>query len=72
MQIHLNGEAHDLETPPDSGGTPTLADLVATLDLKGRRLAIEVNGALVPRSEHGAFRLSAGDRVEIVQAIGGG
>lgn len=72
MQLHLNGEAYDLEAPPGSDGAPTLADLVAVLDLEGRRLAIEVNGELVPRSEHAAFRLSPGDRVEIVQAIGGG
>ncbi|MFO8152497.1 sulfur carrier protein ThiS [Thioalkalivibrio sp.] len=72
MQIYLNGEAYALEVPRDSGGAPTLADLVAALDLQGRRLAIEVNGVLVPRSEHGAFRLSPEDRVEIVQAIGGG
>jgi len=72
MQIALNGQAYDLDAPPGSGGTVTLNDLVAALDLEGRRLAIEVNGELVPRSEHAAFRLAPGDRVEIVQAIGGG
>jgi len=72
MQIQLNGEAYDLEAGPGRDGPPTLADLVAALDLEGRRLAIEVNGELVPRSEHASFRLSPGDRVEIVHAIGGG
>jgi sulfur carrier protein len=54
------------------GADVTLGHLVAALDLAGRRLAIEVNGELVPRSEHAGFRLAPGDRVEIVQAIGGG
>ena len=72
MQIALNGEAFDLDAPARSGGTATVNDLVAALDLEGRRLAIEVNGELVPRSQHAAFRLTPGDRVEIVHAIGGG
>jgi sulfur carrier protein len=72
MQIALNGEAFDLDAPARSGGAATVNDLVAALDLEGRRLAIEVNGELVPRSEHAAFRLAPGDRVEIVHAIGGG
>jgi sulfur carrier protein len=72
MQIQLNGEPHVLEEPSAAAGPVTLADLVAALDLGGRRLAIEVNQELVPRSEHASFRLRPGDRVEIVQAIGGG
>jgi sulfur carrier protein len=71
MQIQLNGEPHVVE-PPAGGADVTLGHLVAALDLAGRRLAIEVNGELVPRSEHASFRLAPGDRVEIVQAIGGG
>jgi sulfur carrier protein len=71
MQIQLNGEPHVVE-PPAGGADVTLGHLVAALDLAGRRLAIEVNGELVPRSEHAGFRLAPGDRVEIVQAIGGG
>ena len=71
MQIQLNGEPYALEVP-DGEGQITLGHLVSALDLGGRRLAIEVNEELVPRSEHASFRLSPGDRVEIVQAIGGG
>jgi thiamine biosynthesis protein ThiS len=71
MQIQLNGEPYVLESP-DGDGDVTLGQLVSALDLVGRRLAIEVNEELVPRSEHASFRLSPGDRVEIVQAIGGG
>ncbi|MCA1791403.1 MAG: sulfur carrier protein ThiS [Thioalkalivibrio sp.] len=69
MQIQVNGEPYALEAPD---GDVTLGHLVSALDLGERRLAIEVNEELVPRSEHASFRLSPGDRVEIVQAIGGG
>ena len=50
----------------------TVADLVAQLQLQGRRLAVEVNRDIVPKSEHGHHRLHDGDQVEIVHAIGGG
>ncbi len=50
----------------------TLAQLLATLDLHNRRYAVEINEELIPRSEHGGHALQADDRVEIVQAIGGG
>ena len=66
MHILLNGEPIDL--PKNS----TLSDLLATLDLQNRRFAAEVNEELVPRSEHASHTLQANDRIEIVQAIGGG
>ena len=66
MHIRLNGEDRAIDD-----GT-TLAQLVDQLDLAGKRLAIEVNDELVPRSEHAQHALADGDRVEIVQAIGGG
>ncbi|MCF7200975.1 sulfur carrier protein ThiS [Pseudomonas oligotrophica] len=66
MQIHLNGEPYEL---PDG---QTVADLLARLELSGRRLAVELNLDIVPRSEHGATALKDGDRVEVVHAIGGG
>lgn len=66
MQIVLNGQTRTLET-----GT-TLADLVATLEFRGRRMAIEVNEEVIPRSEYADFVLGEGDRVEIVHAVGGG
>ncbi|AHE97114.1 sulfur carrier protein ThiS [Thioalkalivibrio paradoxus] len=70
MQILLNGEPHTLASADRDAAT--LGQLVSELGLAGRRLAVEVNGELVPRGEHATFRLSPGDRVEIVQAIGGG
>lgn len=66
MQIQLNGEARTLA--PDL----TVAALVESLGLAGRRIAVEVNEEIVPRSEHAATRLVEGDRVEVVHAIGGG
>ena len=66
MHIQLNGEPAEL--PENS----SLSDLLATLDLQNKRFAAEVNEELIPRSEHASHLLQAGDRVEIVQAIGGG
>lgn len=66
MQIQVNGEARELP----AGATVEI--LVASLDLGGRRVAIEVNEVLVPRSTYSATLLNEGDRVEIVHAIGGG
>lgn len=66
--IHLlvNGEARSFSAPL------TLGQLVDTLDLAGRRIAIERNGEIVPKSQHGATQLADGDRLEIVVAVGGG
>jgi len=50
----------------------TVRELVEAMDLGGRRIAIEVDGEIVPASEHGNRRLQGGERVEIVGAIGGG
>ena len=66
MQITVNGDRR--EVPDDS----TLSDLIDALQMPGRRFAVEVNEELVPRSEHATHPLRADDRVEIVQAIGGG
>lgn len=66
MQIQLNGEDYFLE------GSPSVADLVEQLGLAGKRLAVELNLDIVPRSQFAQTRLQDGDRVEIVHAIGGG
>ena len=65
MKLTVNGDTLTLD------GT-TIADLVTQLNLVGRRLAVEVNRDIVPKSQHGDFTLSDGDVVEIVHAIGGG
>ncbi len=66
MQIQVNGEALDVSE------NATLAELVEQLELAGKRIAVELNLEIIPRSEHAATRLKAGDQVEIVHAIGGG
>jgi sulfur carrier protein len=50
----------------------TVAGLLERMDTAGKRIAVERNGEIVPRSEHGATRLDDGDRLEIVIAVGGG
>ena len=64
--LHVNGQPRTL--PPGS----TVADLVRDLGLEGRRMAVEVNGEVVPRSRHASTALAEGDHVEIVGAVGGG
>ncbi|WP_312930269.1 sulfur carrier protein ThiS [Stutzerimonas nitrititolerans] len=66
MHIQLNGERYEL---PDG---QSVADLLQRLELTGRRLAVELNQDIVPRSQHAATLLSEGDQVEVVHAIGGG
>ena len=66
MKIQLNGEPRDI--PKDS----TAQKLVELLALDGKRLAIEVNRDIVPRSLYADTPLHEGDQIEIVHAIGGG
>jgi sulfur carrier protein len=66
MEIILNGEPREV---PDG---LSAAGLVALLELAGRRYAMEINGELLPKSAQAAHRLAPGDRIEIVQAVGGG
>jgi len=66
MHILVNGERRE------AADGMTVGDLLRTLDHAGRRLAVEVNADIVPRSEHEKRVLRDGDRVEVVHAIGGG
>jgi sulfur carrier protein len=66
MQIQVNGSPAEVAEPC------TLSALIETLALTDRRLAVEVNEELVPRSLFAAHRLAPGDRVEIIHAVGGG
>lgn len=50
----------------------TVAQLIDALQLTGKRIALEKNGEIVPRSRFGEERLMEGDRLEIVVAVGGG
>ena len=66
MRIQLNGESFDV---PDG---ETVSALLTRLDLTGRRVAVELNMDIVPRSQHVSTTLTEGDQVEVVHAIGGG
>ena len=66
MKVEINGEARDV-----ADGISIQA-LVEHLELTGRRIAVEVNGELVPRARHAARPLAPGDKIEIVTLVGGG
>lgn len=66
MQVQVNGEMLQLQD-----GT-TLTGLVEQLQLGEKRIAVELNLEIIPRSEHLNTVLQEADRVEIVHAIGGG
>jgi sulfur carrier protein len=65
-EILINGEPH----PRPADGT--LVALLAELDLTGKRIAVAINRTVVPRSERATCAVAAGDRVEILEAVGGG
>ena len=64
--VFVNGDS-----TPDVPGC-TIDGLLETLGLAGRRVAVAVNRQVVARSRHGAVVLAADDRVEILEAVGGG
>ena len=66
MKITVNGKSHECSSDT------TVTDLLAQLSLTGRRVAVERNGEIVPRSQHPIVTLAAGDHIEIVVAVGGG
>lgn len=66
MDILINGERRQFSSPL------TVAALVAELGHAGRRIAVERNGEIVPRSCHADVMVAEGDRFEIVVAVGGG
>ncbi len=66
IQVTVNGTTHRFEQPLD------VADLLRRLELAGKKIAVEKNGEILPRSAHAATRIADGDRLEIVVAVGGG
>ena len=64
--LRVNGETLSLADPA------TVADLLREQGLTGRKVAVELNGEIVPRSRHADTALADGDRLEIVVAVGGG
>lgn len=66
IQLSVNGQARQLEPGAD------VARLLEALDMSGKRVAVEKNGEIVPRSQYSSTRLADGDALEIVVAVGGG
>jgi sulfur carrier protein len=66
MHVIVNGTSRSIETPA------TLAQVVCALGLEGKRIAVERNGEIVPKSRYASTVIDAGDRLEIVAAVGGG
>ena len=65
MEILLNGEPHSLEPM-------TVMELIRSLDLDPARLAVERNREILPKREYEIVMLADGDKLEIVQFVGGG
>jgi sulfur carrier protein len=66
IQVTVNGAAHRFEQPLE------VSALLSTLNLSGKKVAVERNGEIVPKSAHVSTVLADGDRLEIVVAVGGG
>jgi thiamine biosynthesis protein ThiS len=66
MRVQLNGEPREFDAPM------TVASLVAKLGLDARKIAVERNLEIVPRSTYASVSLTDGDRLEIVNFVGGG
>jgi sulfur carrier protein len=66
IEIQVNGE--ERQCPASS----TIADLLSSLEMKPKFVAVEQNEQLVPRAKHAESPLNAGDRIEIVTLVGGG
>jgi sulfur carrier protein len=66
LELKINGEIRRFPDPL------TVAGLIEQLGYAGKRIAIERNGEIVPKSQHAATALATGDQLEIVVAVGGG
>ena len=66
IALTINGEARRFDAPL------SVEQLIDALELRGKRLALERNGEIVPRSRFGVQHLADGDKLEIVVAVGGG
>ncbi|KAF0098730.1 MAG: sulfur carrier protein [bacterium] len=66
ITLRINGQPRQFPAPL------SIAELMLALDLAGKRVAVEKNGEIVPRSQHGDARVVDGDQLEIVVAVGGG
>lgn len=66
MQVLINGESQALDR------AVSVAKLLEQNGLAGKRIAVEINESIVPKSQHAERMIEEGDRIEIIHAIGGG
>ena len=66
IQVTVNGKAHAFDAPLGIGS------LLCRLELSGKKIAVERNGEIVPKSAHAETVIRDGDQLEIVVAVGGG
>ena len=66
MKIIVNGE--EISLPQNSN----IDDLINQLGFQNKRIAVEINESIIPKSKHSAFLLEANDRIEVIDAVGGG
>jgi sulfur carrier protein len=67
MELTINGTSRTFDRP-----SLTVADVIRELALEGKRIAVEKNGEIVPRSRYADTAVGRADRLEIVAAVGGG
>lgn len=66
LELKINGEKRQFSE------ALTVAGLIEQLGFAGKRIAVERNGEIVPKSQHATTALVSGDQLEIVVAVGGG
>ncbi len=66
LELRINGENRQFSAPL------TVFGLIEQLGYVGKRIAVERNGEIVPKSQHASTELASGDELEIVVAVGGG
>jgi len=66
IRIEVNGQSIEM------AASSSIADLLADMELADKRVAVECNLEIIPRSQHATTALNTGDQLEIVHAIGGG
>ena len=66
IQVTVNGAAQRFDAPLN------VAALLQQLSMAGKKVAVERNGEIVPKSAHGKTLIADGDQLEIVVAVGGG
>lgn len=65
MELRINGETRNIDAS-------TLYDVIESMELEPSRVAVELNGSIVPRAEFKDRRVKDGDSLEVVHFVGGG